>query len=788
MVSMEDPETLRLLDDVIMLFVHANPDGHELVADWYMREPDPLKRTTGGIPRLYHKYVGHDNNRDSYLVSQPETENMARILYIDWMPQVMYNHHQIGPAGAIMWAPPFRYPANYNIDPLVLAGIEQVGMAMQARFVFEDKPGVTMREGGPFSTWWNGGLRTTAYFHNIIGLLTETQGNPTPIEVPFVPSRILRDGDTFLPITPQPWRFRQSIDYSVTANRAVLDFASRYRQQLLLNIWKAGQNQIERGSTDSWTLSPKRMEALGETLERDGAQERFLGPQTGALARYFSLGAPVEYFESELRLPEHRDPRGFILPSDQPDFPTATKFVNTLIKNGVRVHRATRDFGVAGVRYPADSWIVKSDQAYRPHVLDMFEPQDHPNDVQYEGGPPVAPYDNAGYTLSYQMGVEFDRVLDGFDGPFEVVQGFARPPAGRIADADGAAGFLLSHSVNDVAIITNRLLEGGHAVHWLTEPTSVRGREFAPGTVYIPAADGVEVELANWLSDLGITAQGVDSEPAVDMLALNSVRIGLWDEYGGSMPSGWTRWIFEQFEFPYEVVYPKALSEVALRDRFDVLVFVTDAIPASDEGGGGWFEIFGQTPDEKSIPEEYQGWLGKVTVAETVPRLVDFLEDGGTIVAIGSSTAMASHAGLPLTNHLVDGNGVPLGEEAYYVPGSVLRARVDNTQPLAFGVPDEVDVFFNNSPVMRLAPAAVAAGVTPVAWFESDAPLRSGWAWGQHRLKGGLAVAKARVGEGNLFLFGPEIAMRGQPHGTFKFLFNGIYLATARKRTNPLIG
>jgi hypothetical protein len=113
---------------------------------------------------------------------------------------------------------------------------------------------------------------------------------------------------------------------------------------------------------------------------------------------------------------------------------------------------------------------------------------------------------------------------------------------------------------------------------------------------------------------------------------------------------------------------------------------------------------------------------------------------------------------------------------------------VDNTQPLAFGVPDEVDVFFNNSPVMRLAPAAVAAGVTPVAWFESDAPLRSGWAWGQHRLKGGLAVAKARVGEGNLFLFGPEITMRGQPHGTFKFLFNGIYLATARKRTNPLIG
>jgi hypothetical protein len=556
---------------------------------------------------------------------------------------------------------------------------------------------------------------------------------------------------------------------------------------LLLNIWKAGQSQIEKGSTDSWTLSPKRMAALGEALERDSAQERFVGPQTGALAGYFSLGAPVEYFEAELRLPEHRDPRGFIIPSDQPDFPTATKFVNTLIKNGVQVHRATRDFEVAGVRYPADSWVVKSDQAYRPHVLDMFEPQDHPNDVQYEGGPPVAPYDNAGYTLAYQMGVEFERILDGFDGPFEAVQGLVRPPAGRIADAEGAAGFLLSHSVNDVAIITNRLLEQGAAVNWLTEPATVGGHVFPQGTVYIPAEDDVEGELANWLSDLGIAAHGVLSEPAVDMLELNQVRIGLWDEYGGSMPSGWTRWIFEQFEFPYEVVYPKALGEGDLRDRFDVLVFVTDAIPMSDEGGDGGFDIFGVAPDEEAIPEEYRARLGEITVAETVPQLVEFMEDGGTIVAIGSSTSIALHAGLPLTNHLVDGNGVPLGEEKYYVPGSVLRVRVNNARPLAFGVPGEVDVFFNNSPVMRLAPAAVAAGVTPVAWFENEAPLRSGWAWGQHRLNGALAVAEVRVGNGNLFLFGPEITMRGQPHGTFKFLFNGIYLASATKRTRRLI-
>jgi hypothetical protein len=778
MVSRTDEETLRFLDDVIVLFVHANPDGHELLGDWYMREPDPLKRTTGGIPRLYHKYVGHDNNRDSYMVAMPETENMSRQLYVEWMPQIMYNHHQVGPAGAIMFAPPFRYPANYNIDPLVLAGVEQVGMAMQARFVFEDKPGVTMKEGGPFSTWWNGGLRTTAYFHNQIGILTETQGNPTPIQVQFIPSRILPDGDYFMPIAPQPWHFRQSIDYEVTANRAILDHASRNREQLLLNIWKAGRTQIDKGRRDSWTTTPTRVARLREALERDGNPERFLGPQTGALAGYFSSGVPPRYFDSELRRPEDRDPRGYILPADQADFPTATKFINTLIKNGVTVHKATAAFSVGDARYPADSWVVRTDQAYRPHVLDMFEPQDHPNDFTYEGGPPVAPYDNAGYTLAFQMGVAFDRILDAFDGPFVAVEGLQSPPAGRFADASGAAGFILSHAENDVAIVTNRLLSDGGTVRWLEEGVSAGGHSYPAGAVYVPNSGNVVEKLETWARELGIDVQGVSSTPRVSSLELSPVRVGLWDEYGGSMPSGWTRWLLEQFEFPFQVVYPGTLDAGQLRKQYDVLIFVTDAIPAGDGGGSG-FEIFGGAPQD--IPAEYRDRLGEITVGATVPQLIRFMEDGGTVIAVGSSVALARHAGLPVADHMLDGEGRALGEDEYYVPGSVLRMRVDNTRPIAWGLDHEVDVFFSNSPVMRLLPAAAGRGVVPLAWFDSPAPLRSGWAWGQHRLDGGVGMAEAKVGSGNLFLFGPEITNRGQPHGTFKLLFNGIFLAGARE-------
>ena len=227
MASMNDEETLRFLDDAIVLAVHANPDGMALVSDWYMRESDPEERSTSGIPVLYQKYTGHDNNRDFYMSTQAETINMNRIMYRTWYPQIVYNHHQTGPAGTVMFAPPFRDPFNYNYHSLLPLGIEAVGTAIHSRFVAEGKPGTTMRSGASYSTWWNGGLRTTPYFHNMIGLLTETIGHPTPIRIPLILDNQLPRNDLPLPIEPQEWHFRNSIDYSQTSNRAVLNYATR---------------------------------------------------------------------------------------------------------------------------------------------------------------------------------------------------------------------------------------------------------------------------------------------------------------------------------------------------------------------------------------------------------------------------------------------------------------------------------------------------------------------------------------------------------------------------------
>ena len=774
MVSLDDAETHRFLDDVITLLVHANPDGMELVSSWYMRDPDPMQRSTGGIPRLYQKYVGHDNNRDSYMVTQPETENISRIMFREWYPQIMYNHHQTGPSGTVLFAPPFRDPPNHNVHPLVTLGIQAVGTAMHQRLVSEGKPGSTMRQGANYSAWFNGNLRTTSYFHNMIGILTETQGNPTPMRIQFVPDRLLAVNDLPAPIEPQEWHFRQSVDYSITNNRAILDYASRYRETLLHNRYRMGREAIERGSEDSWTIRPKLVAKVSAEL----AAERGAGAG-GGRGGFGRGGLPPEGFQ-RFREPDLRDPRGYIIPSDQPDFPTAVKFVNTLEKNGVTIHRATGRFTIAGRAYPANSLIVRSNQAYAPHIYDMFEPQDHPNDFEYDGGPPVPPYDNAGYTLALQMGVQFDRILDGFDGPFEVVQGFSSPPPGRIIDADGAAGFLVSHAVTDAAIATNRLLAADQQVYWISDAVTAADRSWPAGTLWVPATATSRDLISRIAPELGLDFVGVASTPSVDALELSPVTVGLWDRYGGSMSSGWTRWMFEQYEFPYEVVYPQALNAPGLGDDFDVLVFEDGGIP----GGGGDFGGFGGRGGGRgggggNIPQEYQPMLGSVTADETIPNLIDFVRNGGTLLAIGSSTAIAAHAGLPMTNHLTDGQDRPLGRAAYYVPSSVLEMTVDNTHPLAYGFGERTNIMFNNSPVFRLLPQAASQGVTSVAWFDSETPLLSGWAWGEHRLFGGTTVTEAKLGEGRMFLFGPLIKKRSQPHATFKFLFNGIHLGGA---------
>jgi hypothetical protein len=372
----ESPEMQRIRDDVILLLNPViNPDGLDISTDWYRQNRGTAFETTGP-PILYHHYVGHDNNRDWFMILQPETRAVSRMLYHEWYPQIVYNHHQTGPPWARMFIPPFADPVNPNIQPGVITGVNLVGAAMHQRFSEEEKPGVISRV--LFSMWWNGGGRTAPYYHNMIGILSETShSTPTPryydpaeLPDPLNPYGGRREASvpTSRPTIwyPDPWEggwshFSDAVDYMITGSMAVLDIASRRREQWLYNIYDMGRDAIEAGEA----------------------------------------GGPYAY----------------VVPPDQWDPAETVEMINALRRGGVEVHRARSSFQAGGNDYAAGSYVLFAGQAFRPYLMDLMEPQKYPDRRRYAGGPPDPPYDLAGWTLPIQMGVAVgrrrSRALDG---------------------------------------------------------------------------------------------------------------------------------------------------------------------------------------------------------------------------------------------------------------------------------------------------------------------------------------------------------------------------------------
>ena len=458
-----------------------------------------------------------------------------------------------------------------------------------------------------------------------------------------------------------------------------------------------------------------------------------------------------------LHAKERRDPRGYIIPSDQPDFLTAIKFVNTLRHVGVYVEQATQPFSVAGKQYPANSFVIKNNQAARAQVLDMMEPQDHPNDFAYPGGPPRRPYDNAGWTLAYEMGVKFDRILDGFDVPnTHRMTGteLAKPTAGTVANAAGAAGYLMSHEENDAFTVINRVFKAGGEVYWLKSPMQAGGKTFPAGTFFVPAASMPVLQKS--AADLGVSFVGTNSRPA-DAVKLSSKRIALADRYGGSMSSGWTRYEFEKFEIPFEVVYPKDLDAGNLKSKYDVIIFPSDMgdrrrrrtwrwrwrrrwwrrprcgrrDPGRVPGDAGQLDDGGDAAGDQAIPERrrHGDHGGSRDVARLRPRAPDRESPAGAVA--GSAGPCARRRGV-----LRAGFDPARGDG----PDALVKA----------GVPQQLDVFFDNSPVFRLKPDAAIKGDEGgcVVRFRDAAAVRLGVGPELSRGRRGGGRVELREGEG----------------------------------------
>ncbi len=723
-VTEETPEMRNIRENVIFLLMPViNPDGLDIVAHWYQRNLGTPFETTGP-PELYHHYVGHDNNRDWYMLLQPESQAVARVLYNEWYPQIIYNQHQTSPAWTRIFVPPFADPVNPHIPAGVITGVNLVGQAMVNRFSEEGKDGVISRV--IFSMWWNGGMRTAPYYHNQIGILTET-GHPSPTPRYYEPSErpefvggrrgsgVPTDRPTMY--YPDPWeggwlRFRDAIDYMITGSMAVLDIGAKRREEWLYNIYRMGRESIEAGM----------------------------------------VGGPYAY----------------VVPQQQWDGGEAIELVNVLRRGGVEVQRATRDFTAGGTRYTRGTYVIPAGQAFRPYVMDLLEPQEYPDRRLYAGGPPDPPYDLAGWTLPIQMGVDVVRIDEPLDLRGEPVQ-VAGVMAGAVSGS-ASFGYVLSRAPNASALAVNKLLKAGDRVHWAAGTFLAGGREHPAGSIVIESGNGTNDRVSGLARDLGLVFTGMDEAPDVELDQLQLPRIAMYKSWDPNMDEGWTRWLLEQYEFPLDTLHD---GDIRVRDlmAYDAIILPSQSPEEM---------MHGHAPG--TMPPEYVGGLG----VEGAAALKRYVERGGTVLALDEASDFAiQQFGLPVRNAVT---GVPASE--FFIPGSLIAIENDPSHRIAYGMREDGAAFFVRSRAFDLVRPARAGeleadgpSVEVISRYANDDLLLSGWALGEDEyIAGKPAVVKAQIGEGEVVLVGFRAQFRGQPRNTFKLLFNTLQGATARKR------
>ena len=722
----ETPQIKEILENVIILLIpSANPDGLNIVVDWYNRTVGtPYEGSE--IPWLYHKYTGHDNNRDWFMLTQIETQLLTRVLYEEWFPEVVYDVHEMSYRGPRFVIPPYFEPVNPNIPPLLQRTLSLIGAQLAFDLTSDGFTGVL--SSAVYDTWWHGGFRTVPYRHNMVGILTEAARVEiaTPIFQPHHTLKGYRRGlDQYALRTnfPEPWpggwwRLRNIVDYEKAAALSILDFVAEHRVTLKTNFYKMGLDAIAKGKSEP--------------------------------------------------------PRAFLIPTEQRDIHTTLKMLDILKRGGVQIHQANAPFIADFVEYPADTYVVLMSQPFRAHAKDLLEVQRYPERRPSPESPPERPYDIAGWTLPLQMGVRTIAVVH----PFEAdLRQLPMLPAVQ-GSLDGAAeptSYLFENRTNVEAILLNRLLNAGltdngpqYNLGWAQRDVELAGKTLPRGTILIktvePPLQQVR-EIAALASEFGIhihTDASLDADTIRrTFTSVQAPRLGLYKPWTANMDEGWTRWVLDTHDFNYNSLTNAEIRAGDLARRYDAIIL-------PDLGASGILN--GHAAGK--LPPEYTGGIG----TEGLANLRGFVEDGGTLICLNRATELPlKYFGLGEKGivNVVEKNNQP-NEDVFFCPGSLLRVRIDTRHPIGYGLDSEMAIFFKSGPVFD----GVRGDSKAVATYPEFNPLMSGWLEGEKRIRQKVALLETLLGNGRVILFGFKPQHRGQSYGTFKLLFNAIYYSS----------
>lgn len=722
-----EPETKAILDNVIvMLWPTLNPDGQQMVAEWYMKNVGTPYELSG-LPRLYQEYVGHDNNRDAYMLNMIESR-VIEYTWRQWEPNIVYTQHQSGPFPTRIWLPPFSEPVGLEAPALMAREVNMIGMAIAKSLEEKGQIGAT-HMGTAFDAWYPGYIDYAPIFKNIPAFWTETAlyqyATPHTYAISDFPAdmRDLRPRSLYSsPWPPGLWRLRDAVDYMETASLAVLEYASKYKESLLLNRYRAGIAQIVKG-----TRQP-----------------------------------PYAYF----------------FPQQQRDPVAAVELLRRLAFGGVRVAQLTAPVAVENRHHPAGTWVIPTDQEFAAIAREVLDIQRYPELRRYPDGPPETPYDAAGWTLPLQMGVDMTtasspladsvranmkwlgasidvktnptpyNISDATDpAPFDSVPGVGFdaiaaaaaivPPSGRITGAGPI--LVVDPAQNNAFRAINRA--------WRQKAT-VR---FAEGRYLISGlAEHAQDELVRSLALQAVRVSAREAR-ADRSRPVRIPRIGVYQPWTSSIGEGWTRWVFEQYGFPIVTLRPDDFHS-PLAEKVDLVIIADDAGVSMGGAPGGRGPVrpeYAYTP----TPEDLQAFER-------------FIRGGGTLVCLNSATAFA----IQLLRLPVKSDVGSLRSESFFLRGSIVRVTTDAAHPIMAGMPGQAAVFSDGSPAFETLDGF--AGSVLARYQESGSPLLSGYLIGEKHLHGKAAALDVQLGDGHVVLLGFRPEWRGQSFGTFRVLFN----------------
>jgi hypothetical protein len=709
---------------IVLLCPSINPDGEQMVVDWY-RKYVGTKYEGSNLPWLYHHYAGHDDNRDFFMMNLPETRAVTRVLYHDWFPQIHIDEHQQGTNAARLFIPPFMDPPLPNILPLLWRGVNLCGANMAFDLEKFGYKGVV--NGRSYTAWWIGACDDTSWLHNVVGLLSEAASvriaSPIYIEPTELPKDYYEIRMDFLDPWPGGWwRLRDIVDYELTLSKSLVKTAWLNKEDFLFNSYLMSKQSIEKREKDQ--------------------------------------------------------PYAFVITREQPDYLTTLKMIEILQMGGVEVHKATKEFVADGKLYPAGSFVVLLSQPYRAYAWALLERQKYPDLRQYPGGPPIPPYDNAAWTLPLQMGVKCDEIENEFVVPLEKVEKVVYEKS-EIPDS---AYFVLDPRYNASYAVAFGLLKNKIGLWRAKTEIKTENVNLPAGAFIIKNSEEAKKTLTELLQKWPVPVKALAEISTIDKASLKFPRIAIYQSWRSNMDEGWTRYVLDDLGFTYTVLHNNdfkpakeaktnkeikgaAENKVNLRSRFDVIIFASENPEIIKTGRFSRLNEFARfmTP----LPPEYEGGIEK----EGVEALKAFVEEGGILVTLNQASELAiNDLGAPARNVL---SGID--RTKFLCPTSILRLKVDNTTPLGYGLEDEVAAVFAQSLAFDTWTPPVDWDRKVVAYYPEDNILLSGWLLGDEYLARKAAVVDTRYKKGHIMLVGIRAQSRAQSHGTYKFLLNALF-------------